>query len=95
MYTYIATKTFLFNITMAILFSIIYYSISPDNFEPLNPKNKLTYLDFLFYAVTIQSGIGLSDVNVISPLAKILVLVQQLVFMASAFILIHFYFKNR
>ena len=77
------------------VFSIIYSSISRHNFEPSNSKNKLTYLDFLFYAVTIQSGIGLPDVNVVSHLGKILVLFQQLILMSSAFILVYLFFKKK
>ena len=92
--TTIVTYTFLFNLLTAIIFSIIYASISPDNFEPLNPKDELTYIDFFFYAVTIQSGIGLPDVTALSDLAKILVLFQQLILMGSAFILVYMFFKK-
>ncbi len=95
MNTSIVTKTFLFNIAIAIIFSIIYSSISPHNFEPSNPKDKLTYIDYIFYAITIQCGVGLPDVIALSDLAKFLVLIQQLILMGSAFILITFFFKNR
>lgn len=90
----IVTYTFAFNIVAILIFSVIYASISPHNFEPLNPKDELTYIDFLFYSVTIQSGIGLPDVTALSDLAKILALIQQIMLMASAFILIRFFFKN-
>lgn len=93
--TTIVTYTFLFNIITAIIFSIIYSSVSKNNFEPFNPKDELTYLDFLFYAVTIQSGIGLPDVSALSDLAKILTLIQQLILMGSAFILVYMFFKNK
>ena len=89
------TYTFLFNIAMVVLFSIIYASIEKHNFEPLNPKDELTYFDYLFYAVTIQSGIGLPDVTALTDLAKFLALIQQLILMGSAFILIRLFFKNR
>lgn len=91
--TKIVTYTFLFNIAMIILFSIIYASISKHNFESLNQKDKLTYIDFLFYSVTIQSGIGLPDVTALSDLAKILAIIQQLIIIGSAYILISFFFK--
>jgi hypothetical protein len=89
------TFTFIFNIIAIIIFSIIYSSISPHNFEPLNSKDKLTYLDFLFYALTIQSSIGLPDVTALSDLAKILAMIQQLTLMSSGFILIRLFFKRR
>lgn len=93
--TTVVTYTFLFNLMTALVFSIIYASISPNNFEPLNPKDELTYIDFLFYAVTIQSGIGLPDVTALSDLAKILALFQQLILMGSAFILVYLFFKKK
>jgi hypothetical protein len=91
----IVTFTFAFNILVILVFSIIYSSISPHNFEPLNSKDKLTYLDFLFYALTIQSGIGLPDVTALTDLAKILAMTQQLILMGSGFILIRLFFERK
>lgn len=86
--------TFFFNIFAIIVFSFIYSSIPPNNFEPLNPKDKLTYVDYLFYSVTIQTGVGLPDVTALSDLAKILTLIQQLILMGTAFILVLLFFKK-
>lgn len=86
--------TFIFNIIAIIVFSLIYSSISPNNFQALNPKDELTYVDFLFYSVTIQSGIGLPDVTAFSDLAKILALIQQLILMSTAFILVYLFFQK-
>ena len=91
----VITYTLIFNIVVVIIFSIIYLSISSRNFKPLNPKDKLTYLDFLFYAVTIQSGVGLPDVTAVGDFAKILVIIQQLMLMGSAYFLLITVFKNR
>ena len=93
--TRVVTYTFLFNIFAALTFSIIYSMISPHNFEPLNPNDKLTYIDYLFYAVTIQSGIGLPDVTALSDLAKILALIQQVILMGSAFVLVLLFFRHK
>jgi hypothetical protein len=87
--------TFVFNIICILTFSIIYASISPHNFEPLNPKDELTYIDYLFYSVTIQTGVGLPDVTALSDLAKILALIQQLILMSTAFIIVYMFFKNK
>jgi hypothetical protein len=91
----IVTYTFIFNIITILIFSIIYSSLSQHNFEPLNPKDELTYIDYLFYSVTIQSGIGLPDVTALSDLAKILAMIQQLILMGSAFILFRLLFKTK
>lgn len=91
----IVKYTFLFNILIIIIFSIIYASIMPNNFQPLNPDDELNYIDYLFYATTIQTGVGLPDVTALSDLAKILALIQQLILMGSAFILISLFVKNK
>ena len=91
----IITYTFIFNILTILIFSIIYSSISSHNFAPLNPNDELTYIDYLFYAVTIQSGIGLPDVTALSDLAKILAMIQQFILMGSAFILFRLLFKTK
>jgi hypothetical protein len=94
MKTNIVTYTFLFNIAIIIIFSIIYSLILPNNFKPLNPDDNITYIDYLFYATTIQSGVGLPDITALTDLAKILTIIQQLILMGSAFILISFFFKK-
>ena len=93
--TKIVTYTFIFNILMIIIFSIIYASIMPHNFEPLNKKDKLTYIDYLFYSVTVQSGVGLPDITAVSDLAKILAIIQQLIILATAYVLIRFFFQTK
>jgi len=91
----IVTLTFLFNILTIFVFSIIYSSISPHNFEPLNPKDKLNYVDYLFYSITIQCGVGLPDITALSDLAKILAMIQQIILMGSAFILLQLFLKKK
>jgi hypothetical protein len=90
----IVAYTFLFNILTIIIFSWIYSSIPAKNFKPLNHNDELTYIDYLFYAVTIQSGVGLPDVTALSNLSKILVIIQQLILLGSGFILISLFVRN-
>jgi len=87
--------TFLFNLFTIVLFAVIYSNISPHNFKPLNPKDKLNYIDYGFYSITVQTGIGLPDVTALSDLAKILVSIQSLILMGSAFISLSLFFKNK
>ena len=91
----IVTKTFLFNLICLIFFSFVYMSISSDNFAALQPKDKITYIDLIFYSTTIQSGVGLSDINAVSDLAKILSMIQQLIMIASVFILIKVFYNKK
>jgi hypothetical protein len=70
-------------------------SISHDNFAALQPKDKITYIDLIFYSTTIQCGAGLSDINAVSDLAKILAIIQQVTLVASTFILIKVFYEKK
>lgn len=88
----IITKTFLFNILCIIVFAIIYTVIPANNFMALSKKDTLNIVDYLFYSLTIQSGVGLPDVTALSDLAKILAMIQQLIVMGSAYIIINVFY---
>lgn len=90
----IVKYTFIFNLIIIAVFSFIYSKIDSSNFQPLNPGDKLTYVDYLFYSITIQTGVGLPDVTALSDLAKILTSIQQLILMGSAFILVSLFVKK-
>ena len=90
----IITLTFVFNLLTAIVFSFIYSSISPHNFEPFSPNDKLSYIDYLFYSVTIQCGVGLPDITAVTNLAKILAMIQQIILMGSTFILLQLFYNS-
>jgi hypothetical protein len=91
----IVTKTFVFNIVCIIIFAIIYTLIPANNFLPLNKKDNLNIVDYLFYSLTIQSGVGLPDVTAFSDLAKELAMIQQLILISSAYILLHVFYNKK
>lgn len=76
-------QLFLYNICIIVLFTIIYYMIGSKHFENLKGKNETTLLDCIFFATTIQSGVGLSDINTTTKLAKILAIIQQLTMLGN------------
>jgi len=90
----IITKTFLFSLCVTFLFSFIYYNISPHNFQTLAPQDALTYVDCLFYSVTIQCGVGLPDIKAVTETAKVLAMIQQLILMGSAFIILQLFYNK-
>ena len=92
--TDVVTKTFIFNIILVILFSIIYTLLPENNFKSIKPKHDLTYLDFLFYSTTIQAGVGLPDITAYSPLATFVALIQQIIKIGSVYFLLLFFFNK-
>jgi hypothetical protein len=87
--------TFIFNVMCIIIFAIIYRSIDQSNFIPLKHNDKLTMIDYLFYSTTIQSGVGLPDITAITPLAKVLAIIQQLILMGSALFILRYFIVDK
>jgi hypothetical protein len=87
--------TFLFNLVCILLFAFIYSIISESNFMPLRSHDKLTTIDYLFYSTTIQSGVGLPDITAVTPLAKSLAIIQQLILMASGLIILRYFIVDK
>jgi hypothetical protein len=71
-------QLFLYNLVIIAVFAVLYYMIGDEHFENLKGDNKTTALDSLFLATTIQSGVGLADINTVTPLSKTLAIIQKL-----------------
>jgi|TARA_B110000259_G_scaffold181772_1_gene224304 hypothetical protein len=56
----------------------MYFTISKAGGEQFNGLDKESgFLDHLYFAFTVQSTVGFGDIYPISPMAKIVVMVQQ------------------
>jgi hypothetical protein len=64
-----------------------------DSFTNTNNKN-ISYIDYLFYSLTIQSGVGLPDISAVSDIAKILAMIQQFILMGSTYIIFVLFLKK-
>jgi hypothetical protein len=72
------TKTLSLNFVAILLFTLIYFTISKAGGEQFNGLDKeSSFLDHLYFAFTVQSTVGFGDIYPISPMAKIVVMVQQ------------------
>jgi hypothetical protein len=61
-----------------LLFTLMYFTISKAGGEQFNGLDKESgFLDHLYFAFTVQSTVGFGDIYPISPMAKIVVMVQQ------------------
>jgi voltage-gated potassium channel len=66
------------NFVAILIFTLIYFTISKVDKEQFNGLDKeSSFLDHLYFAFTVQSTVGFGDIYPISPIAKILVMVQQ------------------
>ena len=72
------TKTLSLNFVAILLFTLMYFTISKAGGEQFNGLNKeSSFLDHLYFAFTVQSTVGFGDIYPISPMAKMVVMVQQ------------------
>lgn len=72
------TKTLSLNFVVILLFTLMYFTISKVGGEQFNGLDKeSSFLDHLYFAFTVQSTVGFGDIYPISPMAKMVVMVQQ------------------
>ena len=71
-------KTLSLNFVAILLFTLMYFTISKAGGEQFNGLDKeSSFLDHLYFAFTVQSTVGFGDIYPISPMAKMIVMVQQ------------------
>ena len=89
----IVFRTLLFHFACIIIFTILYMVFAED----YNDKNdggtitNNTYLDFLLFSTTIQSGVGLSNTYPLNSIGKIIMIFQQLIMMSANLIALYFF----
>lgn len=71
-------KTLSLNFVAILLFTLMYFTISKAGGEQFNGLDKeSSFLDHLYFTFTVQSTVGFGDIYPISPMAKMVVMVQQ------------------
>lgn len=84
-------QLFLYNMIIIFIFTIIYYSIGSEHFENLKGENETEFVDCLFLATTIQSGVGMADINTITSLSKTLAIVQKLTMLGNTIFMLYLF----
>jgi hypothetical protein len=72
----IVIRTFLFHVLCIFIFALLYYYFRSGFKTHL--KEEFTVLDYFFLSVTIQSGVGLTDIYPIDFYSKLIMTIQQL-----------------
>ena len=85
----------LFNLFSVLFFSLLYYYLAKGSYGTLEKETKdqdpIYYLDVLYFATTIQAGVGLASVVPQTTFIKCLVILQQLLMISSYIFLIVFF----
>ena len=68
-------RTVLFHMMCIVIFSIVYFYLKGE--FHYKPSDDPTFLDSLFLSVTIQSGVGITDIYPRSSVGKAVMILQQ------------------
>jgi heme A synthase len=83
----IVLRTLLFHFLCILLFAFIYKHLSihfgKDKSKPSKETNGIEMIDYLLLSVTIQAGIGFSDLYPVSHLSKLLLMIHQFIVIST------------
>lgn len=74
-------RTLFFHFIIILVFTIIYYNIRSE-FQ-FTPEHNPTILDFILFATTIQSGVGIYQLYPLSYIGKTFLTLQQIIMLCS------------
>jgi hypothetical protein len=84
----IVIRGIFFSLLCIIIFSLIYNFLGDKHFNHyLKYDNK--YLDYLFLATTIQSGVGYSYIYPITEISKIILIIQHFIMITTYMFLLY------
>ena len=86
----IAVRTVFFHFLCIIVFAIVYYNIQYQ-FQHTISHERRTFLDYILLSTTIQAGVGISDIYPITPIAKFITILQQLILIMTHVFTIYFF----
>ena len=88
----VVLKLLFVNMVIILIFSAIYINIGKSHFikpDGSHPK----YIDCLLESITIQAGVGMSTIIPNTILAKIVVMIQQLLLICTSAITLYIFIK--
>lgn len=81
-------RSFLFHIITIIIFTILYYLFS-DHYT--KSGFKFETIDYILLSVTIQAGVGISDIHPTTFYGKLILIIQQLLMITTHIFTIYFF----
>jgi hypothetical protein len=89
----VVIASFIFHLLSILLFTVIYFFLEShfirDKIYKINKNNKPEVIDCLFLAVTIQCGVGYSDLYPVTNLAKSMLIIQQFAMISMNILLLY------
>jgi len=71
--------------TLCILIFALIYFYSKEGFAKINdtPNKSKTFIDFLLFSITVQAGVGVTDLIAVSYINKLALIIQQYVMLLT------------
>ena len=82
-------RTLFFHFLNIFIFSIIYSNLSND-FDFLQ-EHIPTFYDFILFATTVQVGVGISQLYPLSPIGKLMLILQQWIMLCTHVITLYIF----
>lgn len=82
-------RTLFFHFLCIIIFSLLYFYYK-DNFVN-NTKKEFDIIDSIFLTTTIQSGVGMSNINPNNSTSKLLMITQQMLLIMTHVVTIYIF----
>lgn len=83
-------RTLLFHFFCIFTFFAIYLNLV-DHFIKKNLDNRASPIDIFLLSTTIQAGVGISDIYPISFLAKMIMIIQQMIMISTHVITLYLF----
>jgi hypothetical protein len=87
----LAFRTVLFQFTCIIVFALTYYFLRDYLRSKSRDSNPFSLIECFFLSVTIQAGVGITDIYPISYHTQIVMIIQQLIMLTSGIFTIYFF----
>jgi heme A synthase len=86
----LAIRTVCFHFLCILIFGIIYYNIQYQ-FEYNGKKERKTLLDYILLSTTIQAGVGFSHIYPDTNIAKVIMILQQIMMIMTHVFTLYFF----
>ena len=80
----------IFSLICVVIFSYIYRMLGNEHFKT-NSLNDIEYIDYLFLATSIQSGVGNFNIYPISNSSKIAIIIQEFTMLTTYIFLLYIF----
>ena len=81
-------NTFIVHIITIIIFAILYFLFS-DHYSKYG--NRFETIDYILLSVTVQAGVGISDIHPVTFYGKFILILQQMLMLMTNIFTIYFF----